>query len=606
MLLEGGALLRLDPLSRGGVEDYLTESDRLGSDLDELLIGDKLDSLLEGELNGGDESELFISAGGADGGEVLLLTYVDLDVIRLGVLADDHTLIYGGSGADEERAAVLSLVEAVGRGHPLLAGNEGGGESGLDLTAERLIACEERGDKSLAASVGKELGAVTEQTSCGNVVVELLSCAVELHINEGTLSGAELFHYGADVLLGNVDNDVLYGLTLYAVYLFIENSGVGAAELVALATHIFYKDGEVHLSSARDSEGVGGITVLNTERNILKELTIESCAEVTGGDELALLTCEGRVVDREGHLHSGLTDLDELEGLDLGGGADCVTDSYVLTTGEANDVTDLSLGYGNALKAVKLVYGNDLGGTRLTVAVIVADSDSLALLYNASLDTAYTYSTDELVVVYGGDEELEGIILLTVGSGHILEYSVEKGCKILAGSMRIKGGCTRSARAEEHGRVELLVGRVKLQKELKDLVTYLVKTGVGTVDLVNNDYNSVIHLKSLLEHKACLGHRSLGSVDEKDNAVYHLKNTLYLSAEICVAGCIDNVDLNVLVMDRGIFCKDGDSALSFKVVRVHYSIFHFLIVAINTALTKHFVNQSCLSVVNVSDNCNIS
>ena len=46
-LLEGGALLCLHTLSGRGVEDNLTETDALGSDLDELLVGDELDSLLK-------------------------------------------------------------------------------------------------------------------------------------------------------------------------------------------------------------------------------------------------------------------------------------------------------------------------------------------------------------------------------------------------------------------------------------------------------------------------------------------------------------------------------------------------------------------------------
>ena len=102
-----------------------------------------------------------------------------------------------------------------------------------------------------------------------------------------------------------------------AVNLTVENAGVGAGELIALTAHILDKDREVHLSSARNAEGIGSVTVLNTERNVTKELTIESCAKVTRGNELTLLACEGRVVDREGHLHGRLADLNELEGLTM-------------------------------------------------------------------------------------------------------------------------------------------------------------------------------------------------------------------------------------------------------------------------------------------------
>ena len=80
-LLEGGALLCLHTLSGGGVKDDLTESDALGSDLDELLVGDELDSLLKRKLYGGDEGKLLVCARRSDSGKMLLLAYVDLDIV---------------------------------------------------------------------------------------------------------------------------------------------------------------------------------------------------------------------------------------------------------------------------------------------------------------------------------------------------------------------------------------------------------------------------------------------------------------------------------------------------------------------------------------------
>ena len=124
LFLKSRALSCLDTLTGGSVEDDLTKSDRLRSNLDELLVGDELNSLLEGKLNGCNESKLLVRAGGTDSGEVLFLTYVDLDVVGLGILADDHTLIYGSRRADEERSAILSLIKTVGGGDTLLAGNE--------------------------------------------------------------------------------------------------------------------------------------------------------------------------------------------------------------------------------------------------------------------------------------------------------------------------------------------------------------------------------------------------------------------------------------------------------------------------------------------------
>ena len=72
-----------------------------------------------------------------------------------------------------------------------------------------------------------------------------------------------------------------------------------------------------------------------------------------------------------------------------------------------------------------------------------------------------------------------------------------------------------------------------------------------------------------------------------------------------MAGGVDNVDLNVLIIDRGIFRKDGNSALALEVIRVHNTVCGFLVFAVDAALTEHLVNKGSLTVVNVRDDRNI-
>ena len=69
---------------------------------------------------------------------------------------------------------------------------------------------------------------------------------------------------------------------------------------------------------------------------------------------------------------------------------------------------------------------------------------------------------------------------------------------------------------------------------------------------------------------------------------------------------VDDVDFHAVVMDCGIFRKDGDAAFAFKGVAVHNAIFNLLILAEGATLFKHFVNQRGFAVVDVGDNCNVS
>ena len=68
---------------------------------------------------------------------------------------------------------------------------------------------------------------------------------------------------------------------------------------------------------------------------------------------------------------------------------------------------------------------------------------------------------------------------------------------------------------------------------------------VGAVDLVDDDDDAVTQLQRAGEDEARLRHGALSGVDEQDNAVDHLEDTLDLAAEVGVARGIDNVDLGV-------------------------------------------------------------
>jgi len=124
---------------------------------------------------------------------------------------------------------------------------------------------------------------------------------------------------------------------------------------------------------------------------------------------------------------------------------------------------------------------------------------------------------------------------------------------------------------------------------------------VGAVDLVDDDDDAVTQLQRAGEDEARLRHGALSGIDEQDNAVDHLEDTLDLAAEVGVARGIDNVDLGVAVADGGVFGEDRDAALTLEVVRVHDAVDDLLIFAVHAALLEHFVDEGGLAVVDVGD-----
>ena len=131
-------------------------------------------------------------------------------------------------------------------------------------------------------------------------------------------------------------------------------------------------------------------------------------------------------------------------------------------------------------------------------------------------------------------------------------------------------------------------------------------TLVGAVDLVDDDDNAVAELERLAEHEARLRHGALGGVDEQNDAVDHLQDTLDLAAEVGVARGVDDVDLRVAVAHGGILGQDRDAALALQIVGVHNAVDDLLIFTVDAALLEHLVDQGGLAVVNVGDDGDVS
>ena len=362
----------------------------------------------------------------------------------------------------------------------------------------------------------------------------------------------------------------------------------------------------MHLTSSRNLELIGGITVFNAQRNVLKEFLVKSVAELTRGNEFTFLACKGAVIYSKGHFKRRLAYLYKFERLGSVKAGYRIAYSDIFSAREADYISHFCVFNGNAYKTVYLEQSDYLCSLGRSACVIVAYIRFLICADRAALDSSYTYSSNVLVVVDRGNEELKLTVFITLGSGNIFHYLIKEGKKICSRYVGILGSSSRSARAVEHRAVELLVGCVKVDEKLKYLILDLAKTGIGFVYLIYNYNNSVVKLKSSLEHEACLGHRTLCRVNEQNNSVYHLKYALYLAAEVCVSWGVDNIYLGVLIVNSGVLGENGNSSLFFKVARVHYSCNSFLIFTVDAALLKHFVDERSLAVVDVGNYCYVS
>ena len=235
-----------------------------------------------------------------------------------------------------------------------------------------------------------------------------------------------------------------------------------------------------------------------------------------------------------------------------------------------------------------------------------SDLDLLVLHDLAALDPADGDPSDVFIIINAAHEHLEGGVLVHLRGGDILQDRLEQRLEIRADDVGGIAGRAVASRAEQHRGIELLVRGVKVHQQLQYLVDDLVDALVGAVDLVDDDDDPVAELQRAAQNEARLGHGALGRVDEQDNAVDHLQDTLHLAAEVGVARRVDDVDLRIAVPDSGVLRHDRDAALALKVVRVHHTVDDLLVFAVDARLLEHLVDERGLAVVDVCDNGDVS
>ncbi len=107
--------------------------------------------------------------------------------------------------------------------------------------------------------------------------------------------------------------------------------------------------------------------------------------------------------------------------------------------------------------------------------------------------------------------------------------------------------------------------RSEVHEELVDRIKDLRRAGVATVDLVQRDHDRQPAGHRLLEDVAGLGQRALRRVDQQQDRVDHEQAALHLAAEVGVAGRVDDVQADALVIDGGLLGEDRDALLPFQV-----------------------------------------
>ena len=405
------------------------------------------------------------------------------------------------------------------------------------------------------------------------------------------------------MLVGNVAHAALLRFEALAVDFLGDDLGAADLQLVALTTHRLDQHGELELATAGDLDHVGRAGLEQLDRHVAEQLALQAVDQVAAGEVLALLARHRRRVDTEGHAQHRLVD-DEAgqchRVLDRGDG---VADLDLGETGHDEQVAGRQL---VGLVAADAFEGHELGEAALERGLTLGEllleqGHGLATAHDAVHHTTDGQTAEVLARVELGDHGLERLGGVALGSRDGLEDRVEQGRQV--GALLGHADALHRPALAGHGgddlEVDVLVTGVEVDEQLVHLVEDLVGAGVLAVDLVDDDDGRQVLGECLLQHVAGLRQGPLGGVDEQQHAVDHGERTLDLTAEVGVAGRVDQVDLGAFPGDRRGLGEDGDPALALLVVGVHDSIDHRLVGGECSGGTQQRVDERGLAVVDV-------
>src|SRR5271155_530128 len=245
------------PFSSIRLQDLFSQPQRFRRDLNELIVGDEFNSLLKIEIAVWNQPNCYVGSRSPHVGQLLLAHNVDVKVRVFSVLPDDHAFVNVDAGPDEERAALLQIVESVGGRKSGTVGDQRAGWTMRNFALPLDVSIKKRIHDDGATRVGKQSAAQSNEPAAGHAEFDAHApVAVIVHVGDFAFARANVLHDHADKFFGDIDAEVFNGLHQFAVFFIAlgDNLRLADHELVALATHHLDQNGELQLAAPKNLE----------------------------------------------------------------------------------------------------------------------------------------------------------------------------------------------------------------------------------------------------------------------------------------------------------------------------------------------------------------
>ncbi len=129
---------------------------------------------------------------------------------------------------------------------------------------------------------------------------------------------------------------------------------------------------------------------------------------------------------------------------------------------------------------------------------------------------------------------------------------------------------------------------------------------IFAIDLVDHDDGLRVVLERFAQDETSLRLGSVVRVDNQEDAVDHLHDTLDLAAEVRMAGGVDDVDAIAVPLEGGVLRANGDSFFALQIHRIHHALLDLLIGAEGAGLTQELIDERGFAVVDVRNDGDVT
>ena len=180
------------------------------------------------------------------------LADVQLDILGLTVLSDNHTGVNLLARSDEQSTALLCGVQTVGNGLACLESDQGTLFAVFDVALVRCVIFKLGVQDTSSFGGGHEDSTETNQASCRDFELQTggtIACAA--HAVKLAFTLAEELDDSTGELIRNVNVCDFHWLEFAsALVLFVDNLCLTYCELISLTAHVFDQDGQMQLTTA--------------------------------------------------------------------------------------------------------------------------------------------------------------------------------------------------------------------------------------------------------------------------------------------------------------------------------------------------------------------